>query len=507
VLFQVSVTGGQNPGVQWRVNGEPIPGATAEDLVLSPVSYGNAGAYQVQVQDGATTLLSEPFVLEPADHAWVVRSADDSGPDTLRELLARADGFNGEAGIEFAIPGAGPVTIKLMSDLPPITHNVCIVGPSTGALTVDGGGLHRPFFVDHHAILTAQGYPDTVAGRLILDNFIVANGLGKGGDGLGGGGGAAGMGGAMFINDGAVILRRMAFRDNKAVGGSSLPGSDGGNGGGGGFGGDSPGKEGTGAGGGFLGGIGGVGYLDGSNAGGGPAVGDGAGGGAARGGSLGVNPNTWVNDNLPGGNGSWGGGGGFSVGPLAGGGSGNFGGGGGGAGGFFFEPGKASGVTGGDSTTFGGFGGFSLGGGAPLFPPPFIGGRGGGGAGMGGALFLRSGSLNLSDCTFTNNQAVGGAGDAPEVVHGAEFGLAKGGAVFIYAMVEPKALLDNLKAQTYSGNAAADWILSDAVFDNTDWYVAQEPLPMKLGSAQALRQRLYRLERALGWPLPLPSTR
>ncbi|MDR3671365.1 MAG: immunoglobulin domain-containing protein, partial [Holophaga sp.] len=318
-VLQVTTHGGGTPTFQWFKNDQVIPGATSATLVLVPVAPADAGSYRVLVTDGSTTLETAPFDLAPVEASWVVTSSADSGPGTLRDILTQANGFPGSNGIEFAL-GPGPQAITLLSPLPAVTGRVTILGPYGSALTVDGGGACRPLFLD--------------GGTLVLDNFTLANGLGKGGDGLGGGGGGAGMGGALFMNGGSLSLVRMTFQGNRAVGGSSFPGSDGENGGGGGFGGDSPASGGHGADGGLLGGVGGDGYLDGSNQGGGPALegSGGGGGGAARGGLLSIPLADWQPDEF-GGEGSFGGGGGFSVGPLGGGGASDFGGGGGGSGG------------------------------------------------------------------------------------------------------------------------------------------------------------------------------
>src|SRR5437899_3121383 len=53
-------------------------------------------------------------------------------------------------------------------------------------------------------------------------------------------------------------------------------------------------------------------------------------------------------------------------------------------------------------------------------------GGGYGGSALGGAIFVRSGQLQLRDVTFTNNSSTGGLGAA-----GAPNGIAKGGAIFI----------------------------------------------------------------------------
>ena len=440
VVFQARTQGGEAPSFQWLRNGLSIPGATRATLVLAPVSILDAGSYQVQVSDGSTRLASAPFDLQPADAAWVVTRSADGGPGSLREALTQANAASGRNGIQFALGASESVRLTLLSPLPAITGQVCILGPDTGTLTLDGGGACRPLFLD--------------GGTLVLDHFTVAHGLGKGGDGLGGGGGGAGMGGGLFMNSGSLDLHRMTFLGNRAVGGSSLAGGDGEKGGGGGFGGDSPGVGGQGADGGLLGGSGGLGWLDGGGRGGGPATGGSGGGGgaAARGG-----------DSEVGGLGDFGGGGGFSVGPLGIGGDSSFGGGGGGSGGYL-DGVLLPGAGGGASDFFGGDGGRGDG----VLP-----GRGGGGAGLGGALFLRAGTLTLYQCQFTDNHALPGSGDATgDDLQGLAEG--KGGAVFIYP--EGSALLGPLRAQSYALNTAAN-AASSGGLDTDDYYVSQYSFP------------------------------
>ena len=491
---------------QWYRDGVPIPGATKASLSFPAVSADNAGEYQVSVippagdpagldpskppsgsptpspQAGPARSLvptvaagafsSADFDMEPVDQEWFVTSEADAGPGSLREVMATASHFDGINGISFALPPSAAWVIRLKGDLPPVKSRIRMLGPSSQVLQVDGAGTCRPFAVD--------------GGELTLDNFSVVNGLGKGGDAPGGGGGAAGMGGALYINQGDVILRRMTFEGNEALGGTSSPGGNGENGGGAGFGTDSPAAGGTGAAGGWLGGVGGPGYLDGTattDAGGGAGLGDGAGGGAARGGLLTTPVASWA-DNLGGGTGAFGAGGGFSVGPLGGGGDcGTFGGGGGSSGGStalgHFLPGAAGGAGG----TFGGDGVPGNG---------VTGGKGGGGGGMGGAIFLRKGTLDLVDCTFVHNTARPG--------EGGQAGLGKGGAIFVYPFLETAPFdLAMLKAQTYQGNVAMD-LAEDASYDNNDYYVAQTIMAIKIGSKLDLFYRKYRQARMLGVP-------
>jgi hypothetical protein len=475
-------------------DGLDLPMAMEPDLVLFPVARDNAGAYQARIEDGALSLVTTPFVLEPVDLAWVVRTLNASGPDSLKEVLATASKFKGLNGIQIQVqdgpeePPSTPLVVRLDGDLPAITGEVCILGPANSELVLDGVHRHRPFFVD--------------GGTLILDNFKITNGLGKGGNGPGGGGGAAGMGGAIFINKGTVVLRRMLFAGNQAAGGDSGMGSDGQAGGGGGFGGDAPLLRGDGGDGGLLGGIFGSGALDPALtdfAGGGMGDGDGAGGGAAIGGTLDMALAAW-SPNLAGGEGAFGAGGGFSVGPDGGGGDGGFGGGGGGAGGSVRLPSLAQTLFPGASIALGGaFGGDGAKGDGIL-----VTGRGGGGAGLGGALFLRHGSLAMTDCRFVDNQAIPGTGDATNPA------LGKGGAIFIYAHPSqeegPSFDLAALRAQTYGGNRCTNLPNDpsiDTVYDNPDFYVAVRPWLGTKRDPTALQRKLLSIERHLGWPVIL----
>jgi hypothetical protein len=238
-------------------------------------------------------------------------------------------------------------------------------------------------------------------GTVTLENLTLTQGRAEGGDGSGGGGG---LGGALFIFDGRVTLSSVTLSENVAVGGQGLAGlgqgggglggsggtanlASGAAGGGGGFGGDgSPGNaNGTGGAGGPGGllnsaGIGGVGGNSaGTDGGGGSGAsgGFGGGGGGGGGGSFGGN----------GGDGGFGGGGGSGAANPNGsqGGKGGFGGGGGGT---TLTLSSAGGFGGGNGNSNGG----------------------GGGAGMGGAIFIRTGSLTMNDTRFVNNSAKGGVG-------------------------------------------------------------------------------------------------
>jgi hypothetical protein len=226
------------------------------------------------------------------------------------------------------------------------------------------------------------------------------------------------------------------------------------------------------------GGQGGQGVLDGSGS-GRPGLGRGGGGGASRGGLLTeTDLDRWQTD-LAGGQGAWGGGGGFAVGPGGGGGDGQFGGGGGGSGGRVTT---SDGVTHWLAGVAPGLGGL-LGGDGSIGDGVGRTGRGGGGAGLGGALFLRAGTLSLEQCSFIGNRASGGEGN--------ESGYGKGGAIFIYPLVEREPMDPAvLRGQTYRDNRASDAGVESPATDNDDYYIAQVVLPaVRTASPLALRYR------------------
>jgi len=366
--------------------------------------------------------------------------------------------------------------------LPSITSEITIQG--NGATITRGGGA--PDFRFFHVVVT---------GTLTLENLTLSNGRvegGEGGYGGGGGGGGAGMGGAIY-NQGALALEDCTISDNTAVGGNGGNGGGGGAGaGGGGMGGDGGDKSGGGGGGGGFTGDGGMGNgIDGTGYGGGgggvsgshPGGADG-GDGADNGGDGG---DAWGTNeaNLQGKDaGLGGGGGGASVWEddeyeiyRGRGGHGGIGGGGGGGqwsrdggdGGWGGGGGSSGGNSGGCSGD-GGFGGGGAGGGAYNSTCPgsstWGGGAGGyyrntcpgggAGAGLGGAIFNHSGTVTITQSTFTGNTATGGDGGngltdggmSGTGGDGGGGGAGAGGAIFTYGGTLA------LTNSTLSGNTA-----------------------------------------------------
>lgn len=337
-------------------------------------------------------------------NAIVVTNTSDSGEGSLRAAIIAANENPDHDVIDLRfIEG----TIALASTLPALSSNMDIVGTDASPVTVSGEDVHQVFYV--------------TSGNVLLKGFNVANGLNRGGDGTqgsGGGGGGAGFGGAVFLDGGNLIIDRMNFSGNVALGGNggNAGAVNGGNGGASIFG---------------NGGAGGAsGNYDTHGAAGaaGPFYGTGGGGG-----EKGFS--------------------GFSGGK---GGDGNFGGGAGGGAGVssgssYGNPGNAG--------TFGGNAGKANNGGA-----------GGGGAGLGGAIYAKSGNLIVNATTFTSNAATGGSkgtnSGSTSVIQPTN-GSGKGGAIFLYQDVAYK-----LTDVVYSGNSATSDL--NTIGDDNNIYIGTD---------------------------------
>ncbi|MCA9575304.1 MAG: hypothetical protein KC668_07700 [Myxococcales bacterium] len=320
------------------------------------------------------------------------------GPDTI--VLA--------AGATYAVPCTHNSWYG-RNALPIVTSEVVIEG--RGARIERSSGEYCRFFFVSGAFAEAQAPTVGQAaprGHLTLRELTLANGWVRGGAGEDGGGGGAGLGGAIY-NEGTLVLDSVLLVGNRAEGGPFYFGET--QGAGGGLSGAAAGVQSSfgslllGGGGGFGGPNLGSGRL--FVGGGFGSVADGTrmagfGGGA----NSGYGPPPWAMA-------GFGGGGGLAV-------AGGFGGGGG-----YGANGGFGGGAGGRSTAadsqenLAGFGGGAS-------PAAY----GGGGAGLGGAIFNALGTLRAINCTFVNNQALGGQGQHWEGGTLPVSGGAHGGAIF-----------------------------------------------------------------------------
>ncbi len=384
-----------------------------------------------------------------------------TGGISLRDAIDEANSNGEDDTIAFSVTG----TITLTADLPSITSNIDIEGTGESSLTIDGNDAFRIFFID--------------SGSVSISHITLSNGLAAGGDGGSsssngaGGGGGAGTGGAIFVNSSADLgLSNVTFASCNATGGEGGEGGTNGfNGGHGGGGWAAVGTTST-TSSGAAGGSGGALSGSGGNGGGvsgtsGLAGSDGTGDGGGGGGGGGATP---CGSGANGGDGMFGaggGGGGGGCSQTGDGGAGGFGGGGGGAG-------RSSSVS--ATLGAGGAGGTHGGNGRDVTVDFDLAGGGGGGAGLGGALFVRTGAtVQLTDCTFNSNTATGGTGGAGNNSVDAGDGEGKGGAIYVHA----GATVEEFNTTFGTGgdaNSATDDISSSGDDDNVFGTITTMPV-------------------------------
>lgn len=420
-----------------------------------------------------------------------------AGTCTIDAAIASANTDTSVSGC-IAGSGADAITIPLGSypvgELPHITSDIAFVGLGPTPPMIAGDGAHRLFFIGS----------DTSAPIVSFSNLILSGGVAKGGNATNAAGAGAGLGGAVFIYDGDVTIAGASFTGNGASGGSasgfnSLHTGGGGGGGMYGAGGSGASNYSNGGAGGYggFGGGGGGGGISYPSEGGGTYGGDGGGtfggskatadvaptGGGFGGGGGGGAPRFSPNPSWYGAGGGFGGGGGgggasggtFNADTPGAGGPGGFGGGGGAAG----NATAAAGANGGMGGFGGGGGAFGLLSGAMglggFGGGDAIEGGGGGGAGFGGAIFVRSGHLAITNSVFDGNSSTHGSSAS-----GGNFGVAKGAALFAVNLLTnangnqqgmPVALpVVGGCANTFTNNAADDAGSTNG--DNTDVFGA-----------------------------------
>lgn len=368
----------------------------------------------------ATAIATASLATQPSfADSFNVTEAMDSGQATVEGSLSWA--------IRQANALAGADTISLQTDIIQtgisfalIDSDVTIEGNN---YSLSGADEFRPLFIK--------------SGTVVLKNLTVQDGLAQGAGSTKGGSGA-GLGGGLFIYGGDVSIQDSAFKDNKAKGGSHTENIT--RYGGGGmqqtsvgarvntlatslFGNEQYGNNGVNASGNYGGSS--VVNLNYENAIAGPGENGGFGGAGGQGFNL---------TGLGGGHGGFGGGGGQGY--VGGGANGGFGAGGGyafgvrntvsdaGEGGFGAGGGSAKIRDEQASQGISGFGASSVAASSEV---------GGNGAGMGGAIFIRSGSLNITNTSFDDNSAVrGGSANVDPALEAKGYG----GAIFVMHTVE-----------------------------------------------------------------------
>lgn len=134
--------------------------------------------------------------------AIVVTTTADSGPGSLRQAVADAN-----PGDTITFNLTSPAVITLTSPIT-VDKELMITGPGQTNLAISGGNTTRIF--------------EVTAGTLRISDLTIQNGYVKGEDAIGQTPGSyGGFGGAVFIGPGAgMTATRVAFADNRAVGGN-----------------------------------------------------------------------------------------------------------------------------------------------------------------------------------------------------------------------------------------------------------------------------------------------
>ena len=319
------------------------------------------------------------FFLVAVTNAAQVTSDGDEGEGSLRQVIS--DSEEGDT-----ITFSDSFTITLGS---PITIDKDIVIDGGDKITISGGEETTIFKI--------------TSGNVEIKNITLRDGLSKGADGRrqgrfvehAPGGGGAGMGGAIAIQSGNVVIDEVNFINNKAIGGNGSNSSPTGN------------SDYAGGGGSSIFGGGARNTEWGRN--------DGRAGGFGGGGAGGLEYGDRGKRNGNGGKGGFGGGGG------------------GGAGGTYSCNAWPHYIS---ARGAGGQGGLFGGKGSDGTAKPGCAGSnarsggGGGGAGLGGAIFIKSGELTVRNSSFENSVAQGGTGGSGNL--GGEDGQGVGGAIFVY---------------------------------------------------------------------------
>jgi hypothetical protein len=141
-----------------------------------------------------------------------VLNTDDSGPDSLRQVIA--DACSTDA-ITFQFLDSGPHTITLLSPLT-ISRNLTITGPTDAGVTISGGNATSLFAVNPGAQLTIQnltladGASASSGGAISSSGFLTIRNSTLSGNH------AASTGGAIQVLDGALNIYNSTLSGNSA---------------------------------------------------------------------------------------------------------------------------------------------------------------------------------------------------------------------------------------------------------------------------------------------------
>src|SRR5450432_558162 len=203
--------------------------ALSRNLLSALVQASVVSIFAVSLAHAAVTNCTvNTNVDDPSTASGTVTTLTASG--TLRDCVLAANLLTGSIGrptaagmtitFDAALSGA---TIDLANDLPLLFNNTRIDASALSSpVIIDGGNVHRIFFVSGLPPIPVSGIPDPDGAQPIavtLTNLTLQHALAQGGDAAAGGGGM-GAGAALFVNkSAAVTINGVSFVGNTAQGG------------------------------------------------------------------------------------------------------------------------------------------------------------------------------------------------------------------------------------------------------------------------------------------------
>jgi pectate lyase/pectin methylesterase-like acyl-CoA thioesterase len=189
VTVRVTAIGTPPPTYQWLKDGAPIPGATAQSLVLTDVQLSSSGSYSVVVTNTFGSLTSDPATLNVFTRGDLIDQQPQSRLANIGEtvaLIVAAHGSGGTGPISYQwrkngadISGATSSTLTLPNIQPTDTgfYNVLVSSlteaslSATAILTVTSSTTQLPpletFVMEGFATIGQMDGPGTTGGGLV----------------------------------------------------------------------------------------------------------------------------------------------------------------------------------------------------------------------------------------------------------------------------------------------------------------------------------------------------
>jgi hypothetical protein len=143
-FFSVTAGGSGPLSYQWYFNGNAIPDATDDTLVLTAVQPEHAGEYSVIIQNALGQLTSPPATLTVL-----------GSPVITSEPIGRAVGVGEQALLSVAVQGADPLTYRWRRDDVDLTDDEHFAGTDSPTLTIQSA---LPQHAGAYTVIVSNGF-------------------------------------------------------------------------------------------------------------------------------------------------------------------------------------------------------------------------------------------------------------------------------------------------------------------------------------------------------------